>query len=142
MPRPATAFELLMKELFAKHGLAFNKVGAHLKIQDARKNYMPLCIERIALDKVGVMHFYIQEGDVMRDPDIVFWTPKAGGWYPLEFQLDRAALYVEIGTVENNILRYKPRPYNETVSFANFWASNLRDQGFLRFDAVEANEGE
>jgi hypothetical protein len=72
MLKPAHEFECLMKELFAKHGLAFDKLGAYLKIQDASKTFMPLSIERIAPDRIGVMHFYIQEGDLMRDPDIVF----------------------------------------------------------------------
>lgn len=142
MLRTATAFECLMKEIFAKHGLAFDKVGAHLKIQDANKTYMPLCIERIAPDMVGVMHFYIQEGDVMRDPDIVFWTPKTGGWYPLEYQQDSLGIYQEIGTVEDGKLRYKPVLYADILGFTTAWAKNLRAQGFLRFDAVEATEGE
>ena len=58
-------------------GLDLAEVGAHTKVEN--KPYMALCVEVIGDDLVSVAHYGEQNGDLMKDPDMVFWTATADG---------------------------------------------------------------
>src|SRR5262249_36593835 len=56
-----------------------------------RKGFMPLVVEAIGpgprgLPMVSVAHYYTQEGDAMRDPEMVFEVDAAGNFHPVSFQ--------------------------------------------------------
>lgn len=116
--------------------------------------YMPLSIEVIRKSKVkseeeyidpsikeeeeymdvAMSHFSIQNGDVMRDPEIVFrMYVNTGSVTPISFRNDYIGAYEEIctfdkdGSIENvNIERWQ-----ELCELSYMWIKNIQRQWFL-----------
>ena len=118
--------------------------GFHIRVENAP--YMPLVIEGIGEGPrgqraVSVAHYYSQNGDAMRDPEMCFEveTDQAGQiveLYPYYFLND--GLNVEESSVESagedlgNNLTFitHPAKLKAQVEFAVEWDRNLNAQGF------------
>ena len=87
----------------------------HLSITN--EPYMRLVIEVVGKEQVSVAHYYTQNGDAMRDPEIVFGVH----WLPIEITQDPVGIY----------RRSDPGYYlRGVVGLAHMWAMNIRYQGF------------
>lgn len=93
--------------------------------------YMPLSVEVLSRDgdklTIALMHTYVQNGDLMRDPDVEFGvnvSTKAAE--PLVFQQSAPPVYTEVyrdGMVN-------PAAKRDLARFADQWLTNLKNQGF------------
>jgi hypothetical protein len=108
---------------------------------------MPLVIEAIAPNQVAVAHYREQNGDLIADPEIVFWVnPDNGEWFPVEVTQVPVAIrvngetrvgggwkrYVEIAT-DGSLAEIKnARMQADLCSFTNLWAKNIKAQGWLK----------
>lgn len=98
--------------------------------------YMKLVIELLGqgpyeTDIVSVAHYYTQNGDAMRDPEIVFLV-KDNDWLPVSYRNDSLGAYRQAMTFENGQARtVKPLEMRELMSFAKMWNRNIRLQGYL-----------
>ena len=103
--------------------------------------YMPLSVEDIGKSAEGnrlvsICHYGEQNGDLMRDPDMVFefhqW-PDALAAEPLSFRNDYMGInqevyrYNDIGKKTHVNTKLKA----DLKAFARTWFSNLKQQGFL-----------
>ena len=121
-------------------------LGGDQAVRITFPGYMPLTIEAIGRSADGgtliaLSHTAIQNGDRMRDPEIVFEVRWSGGVRraePLSFRNDFT------GT-NHEVYRYSPegrRTYlapslkSELHSFARMWFRSLRAQGFFDAEAV------
>jgi len=96
----------------------------HVKVESPQTGFMPLTIENVPGQGVSVAHYYEQEGDLMRDPEIVFNS----AWHAIEYTQDNLGLYQE--AEEGHYIR-------GANSFAHgMWSRNLRAQGFTGPDAT------
>jgi hypothetical protein len=90
-----------------------------------------LCVEKIAAMQVSVAHYFEQNGDLVADPDIVFFLD-ATGWIPIEitqvFGYQRVAFLRPDGT---RIIAALPHDQLAVAIFADDWAQNIHDQGWL-----------
>ncbi len=114
-------------------GIDLDKVGAHVRIDNPP--FMPLCIEVIAQNLASVAHYYEQNGDLVPDPDMVFFTGYGvdNGWVPVSIQM-AVGIYHQASWVEDGeITRFDMREQAEQTSFANMWARNLQEQGFVHW---------
>lgn len=93
----------------------------HLRIENGL--YMPLVIE-VFKGTISVAHYFTQNGDAMRDPEIVF---DPGTWYAVEITQDPIGRYQKLPKG-----KYSPG----IESLARMWAKNLRNQGFTGTDVV------
>jgi phosphoribosylformylglycinamidine (FGAM) synthase PurS component len=90
--------------------------------------YMDLTIERVADNHISVSHNYLQNGDVMRDPEIVFEIENTH-WKPIEYVQDPM------------IAQYDPDGLDQVESFASQWGDNLKQQGFIEAaEQMESND--
>jgi hypothetical protein len=144
MLKPAKKMQAYVGKLLSKHHLAFDKQGAWLRIAPESKSLMPLDIERIAADFISVQHSYTQNGDTMRDPEIVFWVnPATGLWYPCEYRQDNLGIRQVPLLVEEGNLKVIMCQYKDLLSFVeSTWVSNLKFQDYLEHPAVRIEEGE
>lgn len=99
--------------------------------------YMPLVIEWVGsgphqTELVSVAHYYTQNGDAMRDPEIVFIVSKLGFWVPMSFQQDNLALYQEAVTIRDGSFFMKAALIRNIQEFAQMWDRNIAAQGFLK----------
>jgi hypothetical protein len=105
------------------------------------KGFMRLCIEDIGAGfnegerLISVAHYYEQNGDAMRDPDMVFVVNhesyEKGLWMPVSFRQDGLGIFQEaVFTNEEGKAMIRPRLVKDLKSFARQWSKNLADQGF------------
>lgn len=121
-----------------------NTPDRHFKFTS--EGYEPLSLEFLEYNFRGcpvysMMHTYVQNGDLMRDPDMTFYVDRENGHIiPMSFQQDNCpftkygVLYQEVFDGEN---RWNPKLCHELDSFLNQWSKNILAQGF---DPKQANE--
>jgi len=115
------------------------------------EGFMPLSMERLEeniLTPEGVgttyslCHYYKLNGDVMRDPEMVFIVVdnrkdekdmESVHIYPQLYQVDSLGLYEESTRIENGQIKsfHKTWLFAHCV-FANKWLCNIQMQGFIQ----------
>ena len=108
--------------------------------------YMPLSVEEIGSSGdgyrlVSLCHYGEQNGDLMRDPDIVFLfhnVPDGAAAEPVSFRNDYLGIVQEVYRYDEAGRRTHvvPSLKQDLTEFAESWFANLKDQGFFAFTAV------
>jgi hypothetical protein len=109
--------------------------GDHVKIANNKsKSIMPVVVERLESYLIGtrysVAHYYTQNGDAMRDPEMCFMHTTRGDWIPLYFLQDNIGCEQESVWYDDIQERWlvKPRMQADHAKFANMWMKNIKDQ--------------
>jgi hypothetical protein len=103
--------------------------------------FMRLVIEHVGTgprggELVSVAHYGEQQGDLMRDPEIVFEVMH-GQWQSVSIQQDYVGSYREAVYVgEDGKVYVRPAEVRDIAVFARVRDRNLKHQGFV--DAAEA----
>lgn len=108
--------------------------------------YLPLSVEEIGSSGdghrlVSLCHYGEQNGDLMRDPDIVFLfhnLPDGAAAEPVSFRNDYLGIVQEVYQFDEagrptHVLSTLKQDLKE---FAQSWFANLKDQGFFASTAV------
>ncbi len=102
------------------------------------EGYMPLHVEIIGRGPGGatllsVMHTYVQNGDVMRDPDVEVEVVPGSDveWLPVSYRQDGLGIFQEAVSTEGGVVRYNRRLVADLKRFLKTWDRNIRDQGFI-----------
>lgn len=74
----------------------------------------------------SVAHYYKQNGDMMRDPDMVF-IKHPTGFIPVSFHQDNMGIYQESLWYDDGF-RMNPIGQRDHTSFANMWLKNIKEQ--------------
>lgn len=118
-------------------------LGEDTAVRIQSKGYMPLSIERIGRsaegrEQIAISHTYVQNGDLMRDPEIVFEIVPGLGAEPISFLNDglgrRQEVYVY--NPQGRRTHIRPQLQRQLRSFSSTWFRNLREQGFFAKDAL------
>jgi hypothetical protein len=108
------------------------KVGDHHKWDNAGGSFMPVCIE--VIDKTGlgllvsVAHYYEQNSDLMRDPDVVFLIGADKHVYPISYRQDNLGLYQEAAVLEDGLWKVRQKLQADICRFCNQWLRTIKDQ--------------
>ena len=123
-------------EIVALHGGLDALAAKPIKVLN--EPYTPLNIEVIGhtqMEKrpvVAVSHSYVQNGDVMFDPEITFAVGADDSWSPRSFRQDGLGINQEVErTDESGLVVRNERMARDLAAFARTWDRNLREQGFL-----------
>lgn len=114
----------IVETLIEKHGKA-DEFNAALEARDSfllklkNEPWMPLSIEVTPDGNVAVAHTFVQNGDLMYDPELVF---DANDWRVVEVTMHPTGFYHRVPAGH-----YSPG----LEDFASTWAQNLRAQGYL-----------
>ncbi len=100
-----------------QHGESINS-DFYLDVDAENDAVMDLSIERHGGELV-VCQYYIQYGDLMRDPEVSFRIEANGTWTPVSYRIDALDTY-EYST--------EGVPIDDML---DVWAENLRMQGLL-----------
>lgn len=121
-------------------------LGADTAVRIRVDGYMPLSIEAIGTSADGnrlisICHYGEQNGDLMRDPEMVFELfayGEASAAEPLSFQNDYMGLLQEVYRYDESGKKthVNTRVKAELKSFARTWFRNMREQGFFGPQAV------
>lgn len=118
----------------------------HIAVRITVDGYMPLSVEEIGIDGEGhrlvsLCHYGEKNGDLMRDPDIVFLfqnSPHGLMAEPVSFRNDYLGLNHEVYRYDE----HGKRTHLDTKlklhlkEFAQNWFANLKEQGFFGDKAV------
>src|SRR5581483_11698463 len=102
---------------------------------------MPLVIERIGngprnLPLVSVAHYFTQNGDAMRDPDMTFEVMTDYGevfWFPIAFRQDGGIPVDQTAIFRDDAgrLMQNTKLVKSLGTFMRQWDRNLKAQGFF-----------
>lgn len=96
--------------------------------------FMAVHIEHILTISQGkiwsVAHYYKQNGDLCRDPDMEFLQGADGQYYPLSFRQDLPPVCQEAAKFDSQgqLKSFVPGIQRELVGFANTWLNNIKEQ--------------
>lgn len=111
--------------------------NTHRKIDNAPGTYMAVTVERVGAQRWSVAHYYEQNGDLMRDPEVVFWKGADGRYYPCEWTQDGAPgsyayqLLIEFDDA-GRPARVLDRRQRTTATFCATWMANIKAQQDLK----------
>lgn len=118
----------------------------HSAVRITVSGFMPLSVEEIGIDGEGhrlvsLCHYGEQNGDLMRDPDIVFMfqdAPYGPIAEPVSFRNDYVGLDQEVYRYDESGRRthLNTKLNVQLREFARIWFANLNEQGFLGDRAV------
>jgi hypothetical protein len=104
--------------------------SGHLKVKNPP--YMDLNIDHLSTtDKgeiiISLAHNFVQEGDLMADPDMEIMIHPHKMIEALSYQLDSLGVYQVVYPKPGKVI---PKRKTELNRFLNQWLTNLIDQGF------------
>ena len=107
------------------------------KIDNMKGVFMAVHVEFVSVCNLGqifsVTHYYEQNGDLMRDPDMEFIKGSDGEYYPISFWQDEPLKRDEaVEWEDSEITRINPKMQAALTSFANTWMRNIREQQGLK----------
>ena len=127
-----------LQKLLKGHQYASYRVG----------EYMPLWVEWVGPHSISICHHGEQNGDLMRDPEVVFRIGKQVAM-PELFRNDYTGVINECFTYNANgdPVGIRVAMQADIAHFCDLWFRNLKDQGFfdaepVRFTDFETNEKE
>ena len=129
---------------FAKH--LNHLLGGATAVRITVPGYMALSVEEIGFSEdghrlVSLCHYGEQNGDLMRDPDIVFLfhnLPDGAAAEPVSFRNDYLGIVQDVYRYDEAGRRTHvvPSLKQDLKEFARAWFATVRDQGFFASTAV------
>ena len=118
--------------IFRKLTEGLKKVGDHQQWNND-SSFMAACVEIIGRTGLGplvsIAHYYQQNGDMMRDPDVVFVVGADQEVYPISYRQDGMGIYQEAAIVEDGKWKVRPKMQSDICDFCNdIWFPNLDQQ--------------
>lgn len=95
---------------------------------------MPLVIENIGLNHVSVAHYFVSQGDMITDPEVVFFTGYEE-WVPVSIQHSFGGIQIvaEIDEEARIITCLALKSQADVAAFCRMWAKNIKAQGWLDY---------
>jgi hypothetical protein len=119
--------------IFHKLTEGLKKVGDHRKWDNANGAFMAVCVEIIGRTGLGplvsIAHYYEQNGDLMRDPDVVFLVGADQEVYPISYRQDNLCIDHEAAVLKNGQWQVHARLQSHICCFCNdTWLPNINEQ--------------
>jgi hypothetical protein len=123
-----------VEQIILLHGGLAALKAEYIRIEN--KPFQRLVIESIGngprgLPMISVAHTYLQNGDVMYDPEMTFEV-SSHGLLPISYQLDPMGIYQEcIWREDDGSVKMLRKLVTHLMEFAEMWDANIRAQGFM-----------
>lgn len=111
-----------------------NEPGDARKVDNTNGVFMPVHVEIIDRSTYGnhvsIAHYYEQEGDLMKDPEMTFLDSLKGNILPMTFEQDggRPVYQIAMEIDENGTIRRNEKLQKQLAEFADMWMKNIKDQ--------------
>ena len=98
-------------------------------------SFMPVHIERIDTLTIGekwsVSHYGEQNGDLMRDPEVVFLVYPNDTYFPVYYRQDYLGIEYDTVIFADGLPAFYFRDkYNDLRQFCHLWLNNIKHQQF------------
>jgi hypothetical protein len=95
-------------------------------------SYIPLNVEIISKNEISLCHYKELNGDLMRDPEMVFFK-NDGEWFPTYFRNDYLGVEdFSIRHSDSKIIAVDERLVYSQSEFANIWLFNIKLQQLMK----------
>ncbi len=120
----------IIAQIADKHGLDLEARESHLRLE--MPGFDRLVIEKIGQHLVSVAHYYELNGDLIAEPDVVFFTGYTG-WVPIEItqSLGGTRRLARLDEQGCDITHLNIRAQKDLALFTEQWARNISGQGWL-----------
>ena len=119
------------EKVFRKLTEGMTKVGDHRTVEN-NKSFMAVHVEVVGQTERGLLisiaHYYEQNGDLMRDPDVVFLVDERA--YPISYRLDGLGLNQEAAHIQDGVWMVCLKMQADICRFCNQWMKNIKSQQF------------
>ncbi len=123
--------------------------SSHKKIDNSKGAFMAVHVEYLHEVKpygslFSVAHYYEQNGDAMRDPDMEFLRAHDGNYYPAYYRQDgipNGEKEVFIYNEDGEIKQFRPRLMRDLKDFGNMWMENINVQQALGIKTKKQRKG-
>lgn len=120
--RPPTLEQRLYRKLMVFAAPVLDGSAYYMKLKS--EGFEDLVLEAIGGNEYSIAHYYNQNGDAMRDPEITFTVDaKAKSIHPTSFLQDNMGIFYETETVPAATVR-------DLKEFMSQWFTNIQNQGF------------
>jgi len=121
----------IVTAIATKHHVDLAQVGAHLRLD--MPGFDRLCTERIGPRCISVAHYFVMNGDLVAEPDIVFYVESPRIWFPISISQSLTGWreYAQLNMLGTALVGYQPKAQKGLAEFAEMWAQNIKDQGWL-----------
>lgn len=125
---------LILSQLASSYGFNLLDWESDIYLKLEQEGFNRLVLERHEPHVFSLSHYYLQNGDLMADPDVTFLLIKPLSRliiYPLTFQQDNLGIYREVAFLNserNHLSKFKPAPIEDLVEFCDTWAANIYAQ--------------
>ncbi|GHU01342.1 hypothetical protein FACS1894147_01000 [Spirochaetia bacterium] len=97
----------------------------HYKLDKAPNIYMPLTIEIIEKNQLSLCHYGEQNGDLMRDPEMVFYKNQTAEFSPIYFRNDYLGVEEFSVRIDGGSFACDEALQKEHTEFADMWIKNI-----------------
>jgi hypothetical protein len=121
----------MIQQIAERHQCSLTTVGSKLRLKMV--HYDPLVITVLGAHLISVAHLYEPAGhDPLGDPEITFFT-KHEVWIPLDVMqlMGGYRAYAVLTPDLQEISLVAPDSQADLADFAEIWAQNIEDQGWL-----------
>ena len=121
----------VIEQLAQRHGLDLTQVEAHLRLD--LPGFDRLVIENIGLNRISVAHYFELNGDLVEEPDVVYYITDEGGCAPIGISQSLTGWRSYAGFSEDGgrVVLDSPNGQADLAEFAEQWAENIAAQGWL-----------
>ena len=128
--KTAAQMQQIITRIASQHGVNLNETGAHIRLE--QECFMPLVIENIGPNHVSVAHYFVSEGDMITDPEVVFFTGYER-WVPVSIQHSFGGVQIvaEADEEARAITQMAPKAQADVAAFCRMWARNIQTQSWL-----------
>jgi hypothetical protein len=129
--RSCPQMKKIIAALAEKQGVNLKQVGANFRLD--MPGFDRLCVERISPGCISVAHYFEMNGDLVAEPDIVFFVDFTEAWFPISISQSLTGWreYAELNDAGTAVVRYRHQAQKGLAEFAEMWAQNIKDQGWL-----------
>lgn len=122
--------QAVVTRLADKHGLDLTATEAYLRLD--MPGFDRLVIERAGINQVRVAHYFDQQGNLIPDPEIIFFTGNSD-WVPIKITqvIGGHRVYAVPTPDGQSVIMTNPNRQADLASFVEMWAKNIKIQGWL-----------
>ncbi len=103
------------------------------------QGFEPLSVEWVGEEQVSIMHTFTQNGDLMRDPEMVLaLDSEKGTAQAISYELSSLEIYQEVSTEKGGNAKLQ----KDLNSFLSDWLRNIEHQGYKPVRAMVLQNGE
>lgn len=101
--------------------------GGYVKVDNSQGSFMSVVVEDIGGGLISVAHYKEINGDLIPDPEMIFWKGADERWYPTylkDYFGEHPSLFFEDGKPS----RIWTHLQHDQATFAGMWLQNIKQQ--------------